>query len=187
MRFPAKSVAERQRQDRRQLLKLAAGWSVLSPLGLLACGREGASPVLGARFPAFTLPDLNGAIHDSQEYAGKPMLVNFWATWCPPCRAEMADLEDLQRKLGARGLQVLAVSVDDDTNLVREYVRQQGLGLMVLIDARQQWFAPLLRIPGLPSTFLIGGDGLIREAWLGPRAWAEPAVQAELAARAGLI
>jgi peroxiredoxin len=184
MRFSSPPNADGRRKGRRQLLKLAAGWVTLGTLGVAACDRD--SPARGAPFPAFTLPDLAGASHDSREYAGKLLLVNFWATWCPPCRAEMADLEALQQQLGARGLQVLAISVDDDANLVQEYVRQQALALTVLVDAKQRWFGPLLRIPGLPSTFLVGSDGLIREAWLGPRAWADPAMQAELATRAGL-
>jgi peroxiredoxin len=159
----------------------------LTGLGLSGCGREDAKrPWKGAAFPGFTLPEPDGTLHHSREYLGRPLLINFWATWCAPCRKEMVDLDSLHRQLGPRGLQLLAISVDADRNLLREYLRQKGFGFRVLVDGDQQWSAPALRIQGFPTTYLIGNDGLIRDAWVGPRLWADPATQAEIAAAVGL-
>jgi len=122
-------------------------------------------------------------MHNSREYFGRPLLINFWATWCPPCRKEMADLDALNASLGQNGLQLLAISVDADGNLVREYLRRERLGLTVLIDRNQQWSMSALRVPGFPTTYLVGRDGVIRDVWVGPRAWAEPGTRAAIAAR----
>ena len=172
---------------RRLLGKLILGWTGLTGLGLSACGSEFTKrPWKGEAFPAFTLPTPDGTLHHSREYFGRPLLINFWATWCAPCRKEMADLDALHRKLGPRGLQLLAISVDVDRNLVREYLRREGFGFAVLIDSDQQWSASALRVPGFPTTYLIGSDGLIRDAWVGPRTWADPATQSEIVATVGL-
>lgn len=175
-------------ESRRQLGKLIAGWAGLAGMGLIGCGRENTKrPWIGSAFPAFALPTPDGALHHSREYFGRPLLINFWATWCEPCRKEMSDLDALHRELGPRGLQLLAISVDVDRNLVREYLRREGLGFAVLIDGNQQWSASALGVPGFPTTYLIGSDGLIRDAWVGPRTWANPTTQAEIAATAGLM
>lgn len=125
-------------------------------------------------------------MHDSRDYFGQPLLINFWATWCPPCRKEMADLDVLHATLGAKGLRLLAISIDTDLNLVREYLRREKLGFTILIDSGQQWSASALSVPGFPTTYLVGRDGVIRDAWIGPRAWADPAVQTAIAASVGM-
>ncbi len=180
--FPAceKVISNSGKSRRRVLAAACAG--VLG--GLLAgCTREPAAerPWSGARFPAFALPGLDGTLHDSASYAGQPLLVNFWATWCPPCRAEMADLATLDARLAPRGLKLLAVSVDADANLVREYVRKEKLAFTVLLDLDQRWAGTALRVPGFPTTYLVGRDGTIREALVAPRAWADEAMLARVA------
>lgn len=172
-------------KSRRRVLAAFAG--VLGGF-VVGCARdpEAERPWSGARFPAFALPGLDGTLHDSARYAGRPLLVNFWATWCPPCRAEMADLETLHKRLGPRGLELLAVSVDADANLVREYVRQEKLSFTVLLDLDQRWAGTALRVPGFPTTYLVGRDGTIREALMVPRAWADEAMLARVAKTLGL-
>jgi peroxiredoxin len=165
---------------------MMAGWVGLAALGLVGCSQKPARPWTGSLFPEFVLPAADDTMHDSREYAGRPLLINFWATWCPPCRREMADLDALNGTLGRNGLQLLAISVDSDRNLVREYLRREGFGFTVLIDRDQQWSALALGIPGFPTTYLVGKDGIIRDAWVGPRAWADPATQAAIASRAGM-
>ena len=173
--------------SRRRLAQVIVSWAGLAMLGLIGCEREDNKRIwIGAAFPEFKLPTPDGTLHHSHEYFGRPLLINFWATWCPPCRNEMADLDALRRKLGPRGLQLLAISVDADRNLVREYLRKENLGLAVLVDNDQRWSASALGIPGFPTTYLIGSDGLILDAWIGPRAWDDPTTQAEIAATVGL-
>lgn len=137
-------------------------------------------------FPDFSLPAPDGIRHDSGEYFGRPLLINFWATWCPPCRTEMADLNALNKALGPRGLQLLAISVDTDRNLVREYLLHEKIAFTVLIDSAQQWSGPALSPPGLPTTYLVAGNGVIRDAWVGPRAWGDAAMQTTIADSVGL-
>lgn len=175
------------RATRRRLGALIAGWTGLAALGLIGCDRSDSQrPWQGTTFPEFALPAPAGTLHHRREYAGRPLLVNFWATWCPPCRQEMADLDALHHTLGYRGLQVLAISVDADQNLVREYLRREGFGFEVLIDDNRQWSASALGVQAIPVTYLVDRDGLIRNVWIGPRAWADPALQTEIASMVGL-
>lgn len=172
---------------RRLLIKLIAGCLSLAETGLLVgCTENKGFPQTGTAFPTFSLPAPDNTIHHSQEYFGRPLLINFWATWCPPCRAEMADLDALHNRLGPKGLQILAISVDSDRNLVREYLRKESLEFVVLIDDNQKWSSAALRMPGLPTTYLIGVNHLIIDAWAGPRDWATPAIQQEIATRTGI-
>lgn len=162
------------------------GWSAatLATAGLGGCGKQQA-PL--QRFPDFALPDLTGRTHALRDYAGKPLLINLWATWCPPCRGEMAALQTMQLSLGQAGLTVLAISVDEDVNLVREFVLHERLGLTVLLDGAGRW--ALQSLPGLalPTSYLVAGDThLIRETLVGPREWASTGVQSNISARLGL-
>jgi peroxiredoxin len=175
-----------QSPSRRRAAGMIAGCIGLAALGLLGCSYRAERPWKGSPFPAFVLPAADGTMHDSREYSGRPLLINFWATWCPPCRREMADLDALNGTLGQNGLQLLAISVDSDRNLVKEYLRREGFGFTVLIDRNQQWSVSALGIPGFPTTYLVGRDGIIRDAWVGARAWADPATQAAIASRADM-
>lgn len=113
------------------------------------------------------------------------MLVNFWATWCRPCRAEMPALDALYRESRARGLEVLAVSVDADLQLVREFVLQTGVTFPVLFDRGGEATRRELSIAAFPTTLLVGRNGLVGEVVVGAREWdrgtARAAVEALLA------
>ena len=168
--------------SRRRLLQALGGWGAVAALGLGACSREEpGGPWQGARFPPFALPALDGRLHTSADFAGQAIFLNFWATWCPPCRAEMADLDALNRSLAPRGLRLFAISVDRDINLVREFVMREKLGLPVLLDADQQWSKSAVKVPGFPTTYMVGRDGIIKDAVVGVRAWADKDVQADVA------
>ena len=170
--------------SRRRLVQALAGLSVVSTFGIVACSQsEPKIPSRSDRFPSFSLPALDGTVHSSSSYAGRPLLLNFWATWCPPCRSEMNDLETLHRKLAPKDLVLLAISVDLDVNLVREFVRKERLSFTVLIDPGQRWAAGALKVPGFPTSYVVGRDSLIRDVMVGPRAWATEDVQRALAAQ----
>jgi len=173
--------------DRRRALQSLAGWSLLGALAISACSNEAPAKLRpGDQFPRFVLADIDGRTHDSRSYEGRPLLLNVWATWCPPCRNEMADLNFLQQALAPKGMVLLTISIDRDLNLVREFVRREGLTLTVLFDANQQWSRSALGIPALPASYLIGSDFKVKEIVAGARRWADAQVQDAVATRLNL-
>jgi peroxiredoxin len=107
----------------------------------------------------FTLRDLNGRPWTLKDLKGKVVMLNFWATWCPPCRKEMPDLESLYKRFASQGLLVLGVS-DDDPEKVREFVQKQGTTYPVLLDPGSR-VNHLLHIEGIPKTFVFDREGKI--------------------------
>jgi peroxiredoxin len=107
--------------------------------------------------PQFTLRDLKGAEWSLQSLRGKVVLVNFWATWCPPCRKELPDMQALYERFGPRGFVVLAIS-DDDAGKVRDFVAAQKYSFPVLLDSEHA-VNRLLAVEGIPKSFLYGRDG----------------------------
>src|SRR5581483_9527011 len=113
---------------------------------------------------------------------GKVVVVNFWATWCEPCREEMPSLEELQDRYRNRSLLVLTVNMEESDAKVKQFIDAtllQGDGLTVLYDrfglAAKQWKARLL-----PVTFIIGSDGRIRYSLLGAADWSSPEVRSRV-------
>jgi len=112
--------------------------------------------------PVFSRADLRGEKIDLAHYRGKVVLLNFWATWCAPCRIELPHFNDWQAKYKAQGLQVLAVSMDDDPALARGVAQKLHLSFPVLMGD------PKLGgryggVFGLPVTFLIDRNGFVRK------------------------
>jgi peroxiredoxin len=107
----------------------------------------------------FTLTDLNGKPWTLKDLAGKVVMLNFWATWCPPCRKEMPDLENLYKQFEPQGLVILGIS-DDDPEKVHEFVQKQGTTYPVLLDAGSK-VNELLHIQGIPKTFVYDRGGKI--------------------------
>jgi peroxiredoxin len=156
-------------------------WAV--GLGLLAAG---ALAWLGRRSPGqapdFAVPDLAGRAVRLSAFRGKVVLVNLWATWCPPCRDEMPSMERLYGRLRGRDFELLAVSEDEDgKEVVEPFVKQLGLSFPVLIDPERQ-VGDRYGVWGYPETFVIDRNGLVVERVIGPRDWASPASVAALEA-----
>ena len=110
--------------------------------------------------PDFSVSDLSGQTLQLSRYRGKVVLLNFWATWCAPCRSETPRLVDLQNKYGGEGLQIVGISLDDDPRRVDAFDQQLRMNYPVAIgDAKlaEQYGGVL----GLPVSFLIGRDGRI--------------------------
>lgn len=105
----------------------------------------------------FTLSDLDGKSWTRSALAGKVVLVNFWATWCPPCRKEMPDLEKLYRRFKSQGLLVLAIS-DEEPSRVKSFIAEHGYTYPVLIDSGRK-VNSAYRIDGIPKNFVYGRDG----------------------------
>ena len=124
---------------------------------------HGLTPVAEPRpAPALKLPDLDGKLHDFANLKGRLAVVNFWATWCPPCRREMPSLERLNRRLAARGLVIVAVDVGEDADTVFSFTGQldpaPSFPMLLDMDSRamQDW-----KIKGLPTTFVLDPAGRV--------------------------
>lgn len=134
--------------------------------GLLAGGC--ASPQEVAQSGPPSLPDLDFAdlgdgVHNLQEYRGKVVLLNVWASWCEPCKDEMPTLERIARAHKAEGLEVVGVSIDAHRaeKQVRTVVAAHRVTYPILLDPASR-IVPLLKVSGYPTTFLFGRDGALR-------------------------
>jgi peroxiredoxin len=118
----------------------------------------------------FTVALLRGEPLKLSEQRGKPVMINFWATWCAPCREEMPAMERLYRRHREHGFVLLAVSVDADAALVRPFLEQHKLTFPVTLDSKMS-LANAYGVRALPSSFLVDRDGNLAALALGPRAW----------------
>jgi cytochrome c biogenesis protein CcmG/thiol:disulfide interchange protein DsbE len=134
--------------------------------GGTSTGALPAPSLLNKKAPEFARPDLSGGRVVMAHYRGKVVLLNFWATWCAPCRVEMPVFADWQRRYGPRGLEVIGVSMDDDAAPVRRLAARLKLDYPIVMgDARlgEQYGGVL----GLPITYLIGRNGVVRAEFEG--------------------
>lgn len=116
------------------------------------------------------------------DYKGDVVLLNIWATWCAPCRAEMPSIERLHREFGPRGLKIVAVSVDDpgQQKAVRDFARELGLTFEILQDPSHD-IQKSYQTTGVPETFVLGRDGVIRKKIIGATDWSSPGTRALIA------
>lgn len=157
-----------------------AGMACL-PLLLMAC-RPAEKPsmvAVGELLPTVRLPGSNNAIQTLEAGSG-PFLLNFWATWCPPCRAEMAALDRVFQALAPRGLGVYGISVDEDLFLAREFALKEKLSLPLLFDRGGEAARDVFRIAAYPTTLLVDKHGVIAEVWIGERDWDAVPIRARL-------
>ncbi len=123
--------------------------------------------------PDFSLPDLEGKQVSLSNYKGKVVLLNFWATWCPPCRLEMPTIEQAYRKYKPNGFEVVAVSVDaGPTSAVKHFLEEFGLSFQVLRDPGMETLRAF-RTFSLPTSFVIDRRGIIRLREPGYRDWTD--------------
>jgi peroxiredoxin len=116
--------------------------------------------------PDFTLPTLDGQDLRLSSYRGRVVLLDFWATWCDPCREEIPHFVELQQKYGDRGLQIIGISMDDSAEPVRPFSQQFHMNYPVLMGTAKtgELYGGIL---GLPISFLIGRDGRIYAKHIG--------------------
>ena len=135
------------------------------------------SPSLAA--PEFTLPDMDGEMQSLEDFRGRVVMLNFWATWCPPCRREMPSMQRLYEKYRERGLTVVAVNQFEDPDLVFEFTGRLSLEptFPILFD-RESRVSEQYGVKGLPTTYLLDKAGRIQFRAIGGREFDHPEVEA---------
>lgn len=134
---------------------------------------------VGKRAPNFTAIDIQkgDSVSLHQATSGQVTLVNIWATYCIPCRAEMPAMETLYRELGPKGLRIIAISVDEgNTADVRQFVKEYGLTFDVLQDKSGD-IQRVFQTTGVPESFLLDKQGVIVKKVIGEHPWSSPSNQ----------
>jgi cytochrome c biogenesis protein CcmG, thiol:disulfide interchange protein DsbE len=131
-----------------------------------------------AAFPSFALKDLEGSSWSSKDHRGEVLLVNFWATWCPPCREETPDLIELQKRFGTRGFTVVGVNMDDrPAETVPSFVHSFKVNYPILLPNPE--FVLADAVESLPTSFLIDRNGGVARSFVGQASSEELTAQIE--------
>ncbi len=147
------------------LLILGSGWIWWSRVPVASLPVV-AQPLNGHPAPAFTLARVGGGELSLAELRGHPVVLNFWATWCAPCEAEMPELEQVYRRYGHVGLVVLGVNQGEGEATVRAYGERLGITFPLLRDG-DMGIGRRYHVEALPTTFFIDREGIIREQVVG--------------------
>lgn len=125
-------------------------------------------PVLPRPLPAFTVQSLDGKeVPFASLASGKPVLVDFWATWCAPCISAMPELQKLHRQHAAKGFSVVGISIDEERDKARAFAGKKKLAYPVFLDATKTPAWSVLHVRAIPAMFLVDGQGRIVQQWLG--------------------
>jgi len=122
--------------------------------------------------PDFKLPDASGKMISLSAQKGHPVLVNFWATWCPPCTEEVPSMETLARSIEKTDIRLLAVSVDENWDVVRRFFAS-GTKMGVLLDVSKE-VPKSFGTEKFPETFLVDAAGKVRHYFINKRDWSRP-------------
>jgi thiol-disulfide isomerase/thioredoxin len=164
------------------VVALAAVMAAAAPAPAGAIEANVLAPWKGGATPALALSALDGGRVDLKSFRGKTVVVNFWATWCGPCREEMPSLAALAKAEAGRVV-VLAVNVGESAPKVRQFVAAQSLALDVLLDANGA-AAARWRVAIYPSSFVVAPDGRIKAYIAGALDWSDPGIVRRIAALA---
>ncbi len=129
--------------------------------------------------PDFSLADIDGNTHRLSDYRGRVVIINFWATWCPPCRREMPSMERAWQSIQSKNILLLAINVGQNEDQVWEFTADTPVTFPILLDEEgevsNEW--PML---GLPTTFIVDPEGRIVYRAVGDREWDDPALLAPI-------
>lgn len=142
-------------------------------LFLTAAHASELKPWKGGPTPALALQDLKGKTHKLEDYRGKVVMVQFWATWCPPCLKEMPAMQRLEQKMAGKPFVILAVNMGESNKDVSEFVKKMKINFTVLMDEEGNGVGAW-KVFVAPSTFLVDPQGNIRHTLQGGAEWDEP-------------
>jgi len=145
--------------------------------------RQEAAPqerTIGKPAPDFVLKDTKGKTWHLSELKGKVVFVNFWATWCPPCRAEMPSMQELVQSVPPDKFQMLAILSNDQAEVADKFTASIGFTSPVLLDPDSQT-AKVYGITGVPESFIVDKEGILREVVVGGMPWSSPEARQMLA------
>jgi len=149
--------------------------ALLCIVGAAPAGAAELKPWTGGAAPRLELRELDGREHRLSDYRGSVVLVNFWATWCAPCRDEMPSIQRLKEQLSGKSFVVLAVNLDEPESRIRKFLAEMAVDFVVLLDpgkhAARAWNARVL-----PASFVVGTDGRIRYSLVGETRWDQDGV-----------
>jgi thiol-disulfide isomerase/thioredoxin len=153
------------------LLLVAAGLFFIAAAAILLLA-SGANPAgtgplrIGQPLAGFSLADMNGQNRQLADYQGKVVLLNIWATWCPPCRSEMPDLQAYYNANLEKGFVILAINAGDSRADVRDFAASYRLSFPILMDPDLNWVRRMA-INDYPTSIVIGRDGLVKKVQIG--------------------
>lgn len=143
---------------------------------VVACSKESSAPRPGSVAPDFSIKDATGKTVQLSDLRGNVVLLNFWATWCPPCKEEVPSLSRLNARMTGTAFRMVTISIDEGGgNAVESFFRLAGHRLPTLLDPAGS-VGKLYGITGVPETFIIDPQGVIRKKIVGPRAWDDASV-----------
>ena len=140
--------------------------SVLLLAGCPAGSQSPSAAQVGKQAPDFTLQNLDGQSVSLSDFLGKPVLLNFWATWCPPCRHEMPYLQEVYEEWSGKGLVVLAINMGESPFDVKTFTEAYNLSIPALVDVAGN-AAHEYNIMSIPTSFFIDSDGIIKQKIIG--------------------
>ena len=156
----------------RRLALLFGLFGLILLLTLSACYTGTRPPRIGSAAPDITVQDSQTKVTLSQ-YRGQVVVLNFWATWCPPCVEEIPSLVEMQRRMRAKGVTVIAVSVDVDENAYKQFVKDHNVNLLTVRDPTQK-SNDLYGTFKFPETYVIDRKGIMRRKFIGAVDWTAP-------------
>jgi thiol-disulfide isomerase/thioredoxin len=166
------------RTERRRILRAAAGMALLAMVSATRAQGRGMTPVpASAPAPALRLPDDDGKPIDLAQYRGKVVLVNFWATWCPPCRKEFPSLGRVRKLFQRTEFEVLAVNVGEEPETAFSF---SGVTEFPVLFDRDSRTMAAWSVRGLPTTFLIDRQGRLAFRATGGREFDDPDIVATI-------
>jgi len=161
-----------------QFLRLFMPAILAATIILAGCGQDrqdtkqapAAIATVNQPAPDFTLKDVQGKTWNLTDLRGKVVLVNFWATWCPPCQEELPSMEGLHQGMRQAPFQMLTILNNDRADFAQNLALKRGYTFPILLDPESK-VAAAYGITGVPETFIIDTQGILREKHIGPRDW----------------